>query len=99
MKLQCETTVCNVGNLWKAAYKIAVLCHVKSCVGTNDNMTKFCTSSLLCDAVLRLPCLVLVGFGPGLLSLLNGQRMELHIVEGSGVVTSLGHPLRCVVVL
>ena len=61
---------------------------VHSSVSCNDNMTKFCTYALLCDAALRLPCLVLVGFGPRSVTLLKGQRLEPHPVEGSKVVAS-----------
>ena len=72
---------------------------VYSCAGTNDNMTKFCTSSLLCDAVLRLSLLLLglVGFGPKNLALLKGQRLESYSAEGSTVGNAPCHTPKSVV--
>ena len=82
--------VAHEGRVERSRYKCSLTVPVYlvySCAGTNDNMTKFCTSSLLCDAVLRLSLLLLglVGIGPKNLAPLKGQRLESYSAEGSTV--------------
>ena len=58
----------------KRQIKLLSTVPVYCCAGTKDNMTKFCTSSLLFDEVLRLPLLFLLFFCPRKFILLKVQR-------------------------